>query len=124
MSEYFTDLELEAYLDEALPADLMTSVESALRTDATLAQRLVTVHQRRDSGVHSLGEIWRRHRVTCPSREQLGAFLLKAVDPDLADYVQFHVQQVGCRYCEANLQDLGQRHANSQAQASQARRRR
>jgi hypothetical protein len=51
---------------------------------------------RRDAGVHSLGEIWRRHRLTCPSRQQLGNFLLG-----------------GCRQCRANLDDLNAQQAES-----------
>ena len=68
--------DLEAYVDEALPADQMARVELALRKNPELVRRMSTIHARRDAGVHSLGEIWRRHRLSCPSREQLGSYLL------------------------------------------------
>ena len=63
--------------------------------------------RRRDAGVHSVGEIWRRQRLSCPSREQLGSFLLGALDDGPhANYITFHLQKIGCRFCQANLEDL------------------
>jgi len=70
---------LEAYLDEALPADQMARVERALRNDEELLAKLKAIYSRRDSGVHTLGEIWRRHRLSCPSRQRLGNYLLGAL---------------------------------------------
>ena len=102
----FRQADLEAYLDEALPAEEMARIEKALRVDHVLARRLAGIHARRNAGVHSLGEIWRRHRLSCPSREQLGSFLLGALPDDLGRYVGFHVEVAGCRYCQANLADL------------------
>jgi hypothetical protein len=104
MATRFTNSELESYLDEALPVEKMTA------------------HGRRDAGVHSLGEIWRRHRLSCPTREQLGSFLLGVLPRDAADYVKFHVETIQCRYCTASLGDLkGQQEA---AEADVAERRR
>jgi hypothetical protein len=102
----FTNAELEAYLDESLPADRMAAVEDALRHDETLQQRMIATNGRRDAGVHSVGEIWRRHRLSCPSREQLGSFLLGVLPNDAADYVKFHLEIVVCRYCAASVEDL------------------
>jgi len=36
----------------------------------------------------------------------LGSFLLGALESELTDYIEFHLQVVGCRYCAANLDDL------------------
>lgn len=117
----FTNLELEAYLEEALAAELMSDIEAALRTDAALGERLAELIARRDAGVHSLGEIWRRHRLTCPSRQQLGNYLLGVMPPAEADYVKFHLDEVGCRQCQANLDDLNAQQAES-GKAVQSRR--
>jgi hypothetical protein len=106
MTTPLTQSDLEAYLDEELPPEEMARVEKMLRRRPELAERLVEINSRRDAGVHSLGEIWRRHRASCPTREQLGSFLLGAVDDGVADYVRFHIQTIGCRYCRANLEDL------------------
>lgn len=102
----FTQRELEAYLDEALDPAEMAKVEIALRDDPKLLAQLTAINRRRDAGLHSLGEIWRRHRLTCPSREKLGSFLLGALGGEEADYIYFHIQQIGCRLCRANLEDL------------------
>jgi hypothetical protein len=106
MPATFRQSDLEAYLEEALPAEEMATIERALREDRALMRQLTTIHSRRNAGVHSLGEIWRRHRLSCPTREQLGSFLLQTLPEGTADYVSFHLAVVGCRYCQANLGDL------------------
>jgi hypothetical protein len=106
--------DLEAYLDEALPPDQMARIELALRKDSTLVGQMAAIHSQRNAGVHSLGEIWRRGRLSCPSREQLGSFLLGALPEGAADYISFHLEMVGCRYCQANLADLQRQQAESQ----------
>lgn len=101
-----TDAQLSAYLDEALPVEQLAEIEQRLREDAELRQRLGAVIGRQDAGLHSIGVIWRRNRLSCPSREELGQYLLGVLDPPVADYIEFHLLQVGCRYCAANLDDL------------------
>ncbi|MBN1910585.1 MAG: hypothetical protein JW818_12645 [Pirellulales bacterium] len=115
--------ELEAYLDEALPPEDMARVERALRGNPAYVEQLVTINSRRDAGVHSLGEIWRRHRLSCPTREQLGSYLLGVLPDDTAEYVEFHLHKVGCRVCRANLADLETRQAEA-PEAVETRRRR
>jgi hypothetical protein len=102
----YSDDDLLAYLDEMLPADRMTVLEADLRADETLRIRVASVAHRRDQGVHSVGEIWRRLRLSCPSRNQLGSFLLGTLSPAMTEYIEFHLRSVGCRLCAANLHDL------------------
>lgn len=102
----FTELELEAYLDEALAPPEMLEIETALRHAPALVDQLATINGRRNSGIHTLGEIWRRHRASCISREHLGTYLLGVLSAEQSDYIQFHIEKVGCRYCWANLEDL------------------
>ena len=70
--------DLEAYLDESLQSAEMAKIEAALRDQPELIHELSQINNRRDAGVHTLGEIWRRHRISCPSREELGGYLLEA----------------------------------------------
>lgn len=119
----YTDQQLQAYLDETLSSDLMSSIEQDLRLDAKLRDRLVHLVGMREAGVHGLGEIWRRGRLSCPNREQLGSLILGAIDSDLEAYIRFHLEEVGCRICRANLEDL-ERQKTEQQQTAQSRRRR
>lgn len=118
----YPSAELESYLDEALPVAEMTRIEAALRDDPHLARRLKEIVARRDSGLVSLGEIWRRHRLSCPSRQELGSYLLGVLPDDDARYLAFHLEVAGCRYCQANLSDLKSQQAEPQENVQQRRR--
>ena len=122
MPTSFHQTELEAYLDEALPAEEMARMEKALRDDAKLAGQLAAVIARRDSGLLSLGEVWRRHRLSCPSRQDLGSFLLGLLPEEAANYITFHIEVAGCRYCQANRADLQNQQAEAQESAQTRRR--
>ncbi len=115
MKATLTQAELEAYLDEALPVERMAQLEQQLRDDPSLGQKLAAINARRDAGLHSLGEVWRRHRLTCPTREQLGSYLLGVMQQDEADYLRFHLDVSGCRACQANLDDLKTRQTDEPA---------
>ncbi len=106
MSSPIRQSEIEAYLDEALPQEDMARIEKALRENPRLAKQAAMVHSRRSAGVHSLAEIWRIGRLSCATREQLGSHLLGALPEELADYLQFHIEVIGCRWCQANMADL------------------
>jgi hypothetical protein len=124
MGASFTNADLEAFLDEALPSEMMAAFEDALRRDEELAARLAAAIGRRDAGVHTLGAIWRRHRLSCPSREELGSYLLEVLDADRGGYIKFHLETIGCRYCAANLEDLRADEAASESADSKKRRHR
>src|SRR5438105_13804217 len=117
----FTNAELEAYLDESLSAERMAAVEDALRQSEDLQQRLIAINGRRDAGVHSLGEIWRRHRLSCPSRQQLGSYLLGVLPRDESDYIKFHIETIQCRYCTASVGDLKSQHSAAETDVAHRR---
>ncbi|MDY0170909.1 MAG: hypothetical protein RBS80_30495 [Thermoguttaceae bacterium] len=123
MPQSFQQSDLEAYLDEALPPEEMARIEQALRDDARIAQRLAMLASRRDSGVHSVGGVWRQHRLSCPTREQLGSYLLDALPDAWAEYITFHLDEIGCRFCRANLADLKRQQEEHPQTADQRRRR-
>jgi hypothetical protein len=102
----FTDEELLAYADERLSADRSVVVEQQLRTDDVLGRRLLALLSGRDQGEHSVGELWRRDRLSCPPRAVWAAFVDGRLGDGLTQYLQFHVETVGCRVCAANLSDL------------------
>jgi hypothetical protein len=122
MPKVFSNSELEAFLDESLPVEQMAAIEEALRHSDQLQQRLTAINGRRDAGVHSLGEIWRRHRLTCPTREQLGSYLLGVLPREAADYSTFHLEVIGCRYCNASIADLKARQSAAEHEVTEQRR--
>ncbi|MCA8999766.1 MAG: hypothetical protein KDA80_22410 [Planctomycetaceae bacterium] len=117
----FSDADLIAFLDEALSDERSTALERQLRDDELLRERLVIVRGRETAGLHTLGAIWRRGRLSCPTREELGQYLLETLPDDHSDYIRFHLQTSECRYCQANLADL---EAASQVDSNSVRRRR
>lgn len=113
---------LRAFLSDSLPDVEATEVEKRIRDDAKVRKLYAEVQEEEDRGEHSVGAIWRRAHVSCPSREQLGGYLLQALDDDLLDYITFHLTTVGCAYCSANLDDLKQRQAEAAGDGAKKRR--
>ena len=97
---------LRDYLHDALPDAELAAVEKELRASAKLRALYKEVVEQEDRGEHTVGAIWRRERVSCPTREQLGGYLLGAGDAELLEYIDFHLKTIGCPFCQANLDDL------------------
>ncbi|MFO0914927.1 MAG: sigma-70 family RNA polymerase sigma factor [Pirellulales bacterium] len=53
-----------------------------------------------------LTQAWEQLRPSCPKRTTLGKLVLGALDGPWKDYIQFHVHELGCRFCQANLADV------------------
>lgn len=114
---------LRDYLNDALPDAETAAVEKALRDKPEIVALFHEVRQEADASGHTLGGVWRRERISCPTRDQLGAYLLEALDPDQLDYVKFHLTSVGCAFCQANLDDLEKLNAEPAEPAKKRRRR-
>lgn len=97
---------LESYIEDSLSTSETALVEQALRESEPLRLHLRALMQELDRGEHSIGAVWRRQRLTCPSREQLGSFLLQTLELEEQDYIDFHLNIIGCAFCHANLTDL------------------
>src|SRR5713226_2458454 len=112
---------LHAYLDDSLPEAETARIEQGLRTSETLRLAIRSALQERDRGDHTVGAIWRRERLTCPTREQLGSHLLGALDTEQSEYIAFHLETVGCPFCKANLADLKAQQEEAAAQTKSRR---
>jgi hypothetical protein len=123
MSAEFTTAELEAYLDEALAAERMAEIERELRGRPELLRRLAQINARRDCGVHTVGEIWRRHQIGVPTREELGSYLLGVLSETHAAYIRFRLTTLKCRCTAANLADLQAQQKEADSHVSARRRR-
>ena len=53
-----------------------------------------------------LTEIWESQRLSCPKRNTVGAFVLGTLEPQWHQYVEFHLNRLGCGFCLANLEDI------------------
>jgi hypothetical protein len=118
-----TRAQLAGYLDDALGEAETTHIEQSLRQSESLRQELRALMQERDHGEHSLGAVWRRQRLSCPSRDQLGSYLLKVLEPEQHDYIHFHLETIGCSYCQANLADLEARQKEAGSKVQERRQR-
>jgi hypothetical protein len=114
--------QLHAYLDDALDDAEMARIEKLVRASADVRGRLAKARDDRDRGEHSLGAVWRRERLSCLSREQLGGYLHGVLDADLTGYTEFHLKTIGCASCQANLDDLKEKQAESVAQSRRRKR--
>ena len=114
---------LRAYIDDVLSDAETARVEQVLRQNEALRARLRDAIQERDRGDHSVGAIWRRDRLTCPTREQLGSYLLAVLDDGHHSYVEFHLKVIACPGCLANLADI-QDHQTGEPPHAKTRRKR
>jgi hypothetical protein len=115
--------QLASYLEDALSDAETARVEQALRQSEPLRKLLRQIMQEGDRGEHSVGAVWRRQRLTCLSRAQLGSYLLGVLDPQWQDYARFHLETIGCAYCLANLADLKAQQQDAAPRATQRRHR-
>lgn len=97
---------LRDYLHDLLPQTDLAAVEKALRGDVGLQQLLEEVRGEEDRGEHTVGAIWRREHITCPTREELGGYVIQALAPERLAYIRFHLETVDCPFCLANVEDL------------------
>ncbi|MCH8216805.1 MAG: sigma-70 family RNA polymerase sigma factor [Planctomycetes bacterium] len=60
-----------------------------------------------------LTEVWQSQRLSCPKRSTIGASLLGTLDEQWSEYVDFHLNTLGCHTCRANLDDLKRQNEES-----------
>lgn len=106
MHDDFTDAELQAYVAETLAVARSTALEAAVGRDARLRQRLKTIVSGQSSGGVAIGTIWREQQLSCPNRATWSAYRQGTLGDGLRQYLDFHLTEIGCRICAANLADL------------------
>lgn len=107
--------QLHAYLDDSLSDSETARIEKALRESEEMRARLRIVREEQDRGEHSLGAIWRRERLSCPTREELNGYLHEIHEADFQAYIEFHLRTIACPTCQANLDDLKEKQAETGA---------
>jgi RNA polymerase sigma-70 factor, ECF subfamily len=83
--------------------------ELARERDAS-GELLRAIAQGADSGEASLDislqSAWRDARVSCPARHWLARSLVESLASGPAEFVRFHIEEMHCPWCTANLEDL------------------
>jgi len=54
----------------------------------------------------TISRVWRNRRLSCLKRSTIGSYLLGVLDEPWLSYTRFHLEQVRCLMCRANLEDL------------------
>jgi len=68
-----------------------------------------------------LTETWEAQRLSCPKRSTIGAYLLGTLDAEWQGYVGFHLNELGCHFCRANLEDMKRQSRSSKQKVFQKR---
>lgn len=123
MTNEFSDAELEAFLDESLDPARAAEIETAVRNDKELLRRMSRINGRRDAGMHTVGEIWRRNQIGVPDNEELGNYLLGILEAEHADYIRFRLEVLKCPFTIAALADLKRQHQAAPSSETSERRR-
>lgn len=112
----FTREYLHAYIDGALSPEKMEALEVLAPTNSQIREQLLSVQIEFDNHNHTIGSLWRRNQLTCPAIGELADHLrgeLAVINPELADYVEFHLNTYRCIYCMSNLAELKERASTS-----------
>ncbi len=56
--------------------------------------------------------VWESSQASCPDRYWWARLAKGLCKPDLADYLQFHLERIDCAVCQANYEDLKQASEN------------
>jgi hypothetical protein len=65
----------------------------------------------------TVATVWREERISCPHPHVLQSWLQGGLPAGAADFIQFHLQDSQCPYCNAVVQDLRVRDDHAKAPA-------
>ncbi|MFO0937437.1 MAG: hypothetical protein U0798_13080 [Gemmataceae bacterium] len=111
---------IREFLKETLSPERMAMVEREARSNPQVMELIASEREAMERGDHSLGAIWQEHQLSCPTREQLGGYVIEVGEPDFLEYVGFHLNVIECGICQANLEDLKAQAAAKKAKSSGA----
>ena len=83
-----------------VPAELRAHVDGC---DACL-EALKSLEEEVLSLQIPLSELWFRDHISCPHGSVLASFRDNKLEPDAFEYVKFHVEELGCPYCQSRLE--------------------
>lgn len=63
----------------------------------------------------TVATVWRRERISCPHPHVLQSYLAGGLEGGAYEFVQFHLQDSACPYCNATIEDLQARDDEAKA---------
>ena len=93
---------IHAYIDGALSPEEADAFTSMAYGDSELRGKIRTVQTEFDYHNHTVGSLWRRNQLTCPSDQEIVDYQrgeLAIIYPKIADHLQFHLNSIRCIYC-------------------------
>jgi len=54
----------------------------------------------------TVASVWRSERISCPHPHVLQSYLTGGMEGGAKDFVEFHLNDSGCPYCNATIDDL------------------
>lgn len=54
----------------------------------------------------TISSIWIQERVSCPPRATIERYVAGKLSIEEADYLRFHIMEIGCPFCQASEEDL------------------
>jgi RNA polymerase sigma factor (sigma-70 family) len=73
---------------------------------ALLPQLAAALEEQATAPAIDVGAVWREGRASCPARHWLARSLAGTLEEGPAGFVRFHVDEIRCEWCQANLDDL------------------
>ncbi len=61
---------------------------------------------RDDALAFTVSSVWREHRVSCPHPDLLRAYDAGSLESGAIEFLDFHLREAACPYCNAVLEDL------------------
>jgi hypothetical protein len=97
---------LTGYVEGTLDA----ATQKRVKAEISSCELCLGFHREIESELHSLSLsislLWAAERISCPHRDILKGFLAGSLKKGEADYVEFHLREISCSFCAANLEDL------------------
>ena len=93
---------IHAYIDGALSPEEADAFTLMAYGDSELRGKIRTVQTEFDYHNHTVGSLWRRNQLTCPSDQDIVDYqrgALAIIYPKIADHLQFHLNSIRCIYC-------------------------
>jgi hypothetical protein len=89
-------------------SDFPSMIKTSARCIKRSVKQSVPVEFERRRAKEKIGEILPDLRPGCLKRTTLGKYTLEIFPEGWESFVRFHVEALGCRFCQANLVELNQ----------------